>query len=200
MLVDNYTLSLLLFSVSMVATPGPANIILLNAGSQFGFKKSLPFVLGIILSKQIIIWPIGFGLLNITIQFPNVIIFFKVISAIYITYLAWKIAGSSIKPSSEITTPPNFLSGIIIHPINPKAWAMVTVSFTTFAPKIYADISSIIMISLIFLSAHMIFHPLWVVFGAIISNRLKGTLYEKYLMRLLALLTIGSLAVVLISD
>ena len=192
--------SLFVFAVVLVSGPGPANMLLLTAGAKFGAKKCAPFIIGVILSKQIIIWPIGFGLLNITIQFPNVIIFFKVISAIYITYLAWKIAGSSIKPSSEITTPPNFLSGIIIHPINPKAWAMVTVSFTTFAPKIYADISSIVMISLIFLLAQMIFHPLWVVFGAIISNRLKGTLYEKYLMRLLALLTIGSLAVVLISD
>ena len=54
MLFDNYTLGLLLFAISMVATPGPANMILLSAGSQFGFKKSVPFVIGIILSKQII--------------------------------------------------------------------------------------------------------------------------------------------------
>ena len=56
-LFDNYTLGLLLFAISMVATPGPAEafMILLSAGSQFGFKKSIPFVIGIILSKQIII-------------------------------------------------------------------------------------------------------------------------------------------------
>jgi threonine/homoserine/homoserine lactone efflux protein len=64
MLFDNYTLGLLLFAISMVATPGPANMILLSAGSQFGFKKSVPFVIGIILSKQIIIWPIGLGILT----------------------------------------------------------------------------------------------------------------------------------------
>ena len=48
MLLDNYSIGLLLFAVSMVATPGPANMILLNAGSQFGFKKAIPFVFGII--------------------------------------------------------------------------------------------------------------------------------------------------------
>ena len=52
MLFDNYTLGLLLFAISMVATPGPANMILLSTGSQFGFKKSVPFVIGIIFSKN----------------------------------------------------------------------------------------------------------------------------------------------------
>ena len=42
MLLDNYSVGLLLFAVSMVATPGPANMILLNAGSKFGFKKVIP--------------------------------------------------------------------------------------------------------------------------------------------------------------
>ena len=44
MLFDNYTLGLLVFAISMVATPGPANMILLSAGSQIGFIKSVPFV------------------------------------------------------------------------------------------------------------------------------------------------------------
>ena len=39
-------------------------MILLVAGSQYGLRKSLPFVLGIIASKQFIIWPIGFGILT----------------------------------------------------------------------------------------------------------------------------------------
>ena len=62
MLFDNYTLGLLLFAISMVATPGPANMILLSAGSQFGFKKSVPFVIGIIL------------LLILLMTFPEIII------------------------------------------------------------------------------------------------------------------------------
>ena len=64
MFLDNYSIGLLLFAGSMVATPECTNMILLNAGSQFGFKKAIPFVFGIILSKQLIIWPIGFGILT----------------------------------------------------------------------------------------------------------------------------------------
>ena len=92
MLLDNYSISLILFAVSMVASPGPANMVILNAGIQFGFKKAIPFVFGIILSKQIIIWPIGLGVLTFFDLFPNFVNFIKLLSCTYIIWLAWKLS------------------------------------------------------------------------------------------------------------
>ena len=175
MLVDNYTLSLLLFSVSMVATPGPANIILLNAGSQFGFKQSLPFVFGIILSKQIIIWPIGLGILTFFDFFPNFINLIKIISCSYIIWLAWKLSKFKIKNGKSLVKAPSFFYGLPVHPTNPKAWAMVTVSFSNFTNPDDSLIISTLIVATIFIIVQFFFHNLWCFFGDQLKKKLQNT-------------------------
>ena len=46
----------LLFAFSQIATPGPANMIMLATGAKYGFRNAIPFVFGVIVGKQIIIW------------------------------------------------------------------------------------------------------------------------------------------------
>ena len=52
------------FAASQVGTPGPANMALLATGARYGFRAALPFVAGVAVGKQFIIWPIGFGLMQ----------------------------------------------------------------------------------------------------------------------------------------
>jgi hypothetical protein len=61
----------LIFAASQVGTPGPANMALMATGARFGFKAALPFVAGVALGKQLIIWPIGFGLIQRSSTFPR---------------------------------------------------------------------------------------------------------------------------------
>ena len=79
----------LLFAFSQIATPGPANMIMLSTGAKYGFRNALPFVFGVIVGKQIIIWPIGFGLMLLNKDHPHIFIFFKYISAGYIFCLLY---------------------------------------------------------------------------------------------------------------
>ncbi|MEO1704619.1 MAG: LysE family translocator, partial [Pseudomonadota bacterium] len=57
-------LALMTFAASQVGTPGPANMALLATGARFGFARALPFVAGVIAGKQLLVWPLGFGLLE----------------------------------------------------------------------------------------------------------------------------------------
>ena len=63
-------LSFTLFALSQVGTPGPANMVLLSTGAKYGLKKAIPFVFGVIFGKQLIIWPIGFGLIGVISNMP----------------------------------------------------------------------------------------------------------------------------------
>ena len=58
-------LSFAVFAASQVGTPGPANMALLATGAAHGLRRALPFVGGVVLGKQLIIWPIGFGLMAV---------------------------------------------------------------------------------------------------------------------------------------
>ena len=190
---DNYSIGLLLFAVSMVATPGPANMILLNAGSQFGFKKAIPFVFGIILSKQLIIWPIGFGILTFFELFPNFVYFIKFLSCTYIIWLAWKLSNFKIKNNKELEKPPSFFHGLPVHPTNPKAWAMVSVGFSNYTNPNESLLISTLILATIFIIIQFIFHNLWCFFGVQLKKIFQNTKYEIWLMRFLSLLMLGSL-------
>ena len=193
MLLDNYSIGLLLFAVSMVATPGPANMILLNAGSQFGFKKAIPFVFGIILSKQLIIWPIGFGILTFFELFPNFVNFIKFLSCTYIIWLAWKLSNFKINDNKELEKPPSFFHGLPVHPTNPKAWAMVSVGFSNYTNPNESLLISTLILATIFIVIQFFFHNLWCFFGVQLKKIFQNTKYEIWLMRFLSLLMLGSL-------
>ena len=193
MFLDNYSIGLLLFAGSMVATPGPANMILLNAGSQFGFKKAIPFVFGIILSKQLIIWPIGFGILTFFELFPNFVNFIKFLSCTYIIWLAWKLSNFKINDNKELEKPPSFFHGLPVHPTNPKAWAMVSVGFSNYTNPNESLFISTLILATIFIIIQFIFHNLWCFFGVQLKKIFQNTKYEIWLMRFLSLLMLGSL-------
>ena len=120
--------NMLLFGASQIGTPGPANMVLMATGARFGFRPALPFMAGVILGKQFIIWPLGLGLLAIANSQPVVFDVLKWISVAYICWLAWKIANMRLNtPRGALG--PGFWSGLLVHPVNPKAWGMVITSF-----------------------------------------------------------------------
>ena len=180
----------LLFAFSQVATPGPANMIMLATGAKYGFRKALPFVFGVILGKQIIIWPIGFGLLLLNKDYPYIFIFFKYISAGYILWLAWRIANMRISTKTSNKTAPSFFSGLIVHPINPKAWALITTGFTNFVDPISPVFYSTATVAVCLFGVQVVCHPIWTLFGERIAILVSGTVYERYMMLIFATLTV----------
>ena len=180
----------LLFAFSQVATPGPANMIMLATGAKYGFRKALPFVFGVIVGKQLIIWPIGFGLLLLNKDYPYIFIFFKYISAGYILWLAWRIANMRISTKTSNKTAPSFFSGLIVHPINPKAWALITTGFTNFVDPISPVFYSTATVAVCLFGVQVVCHPIWTFFGERIAILVSGTVYERYMMLIFATLTV----------
>ena len=81
-----------IFAITQIGTPGPANMILMATGAKYGLRSALPFVVGVVLGKQLIIWPIGFGLMGLANFAPSVFTALKWISGLYIIWLAWRIS------------------------------------------------------------------------------------------------------------
>ncbi|SFK61378.1 LysE family translocator [Shimia haliotis] len=188
-----------IFAASQVGTPGPANMALLATGARFGFVAALPFVAGVALGKQLIIWPIGFGLMGLADTVPWLFVALKWISAAYICWLAWKVANLRLSPESGVTEqPPGFIAGLWVHPLNPKAWAMIVTGFTSFVSPDTEPLQATATIAICLLTTQAIFHPIWTYGGDRIAQLVAGKPAERYLMRTLAALTVASVLVVLI--
>lgn len=183
---------LLMFAASQVATPGPANMVLLATGARFGLRRALPFVAGVALGKQLIIWPLGLGLLAIQNDFPMVFDILKWVSVVYILWLAYRVAGMRLNVGDANVAPPGFIAGLIVHPLNPKAWGMITTIFTTFIAIGIPPLQATATVAICLLGLQAVLHPIWTYAGQRIASVLAGKPAEKYLMWGLAALTVAS--------
>lgn len=182
----------LMFAASQVGTPGPANMVLLATGARFGLRRALPFVAGVALGKQLIIWPLGFGLLAIQDDYPLIFQALKWVSVAYILWLAYKVAGMRLAVGDVDAQPPGFMAGLIVHPLNPKAWGMITTGFTTFVATGTPPLQATATIAICLLGLQAVLHPIWTYAGQRIATTLAGKPAEKYLMWTLAALTVAS--------
>ncbi|MGC1503612.1 MAG: LysE family translocator [Sulfitobacter sp.] len=190
-------LPLAVFAASQVGTPGPANMALLATGARFGFRAALPFVAGVALGKQLIIWPVGFGLMELAEAAPWLFAALKYISAAYIIWLAWKVANLRLNTQQDTGAAPGFAAGLIVHPLNPKAWAMIVGSFTAFVGPETTTLTATATIAAVLLGCQIILHPIWTFAGDRIAKTVAGTRAEPYLMWTLAGLTVASVLFVL---
>lgn len=187
-----------IFAASQVGTPGPANMALMATGARFGLRRALPFVAGVALGKQLIIWPIGFGLLGLAATLPWVFTVLRILSAVYIVYLAWRVANLRLSRGQDGGRAPGFAAGLIVHPLNPKAWAMITAGFTNFVAPGTATLEATAWIAGILLACQLLLHPLWCWGGDRLAATVAGTAVERYLMWVLAGLTVASVLLVLL--
>ena len=190
-------LPLAVFAASQIGTPGPANMALLATGARFGFRAALPFVAGVALGKQLIIWPIGFGLMGLAETLPWLFNALKYLSAAYIIWLAWKVANLRLDGERRADNAPGFAAGLIVHPLNPKAWAMIVGGFTAFVAPGTPTLEATATIAAILLGCQIALHPLWTLGGDAIARTVAGTPAEPYLMWTLAALTVASVLFVL---
>jgi len=170
---------------------------LLATGARYGFRAALPFVLGVVLGKQLIIWPIGYGLMELAEAAPGVFTALKYISAAYIIWLAWKVANLRLGQGDAAGDVPGFAAGLIVHPLNPKAWAMIVGSFTAFVGPDVSTFTATATVAAVLLVSQMVMHPLWTLGGQEIARTVAGTKVEPYLMWTLAALTVASVLFVL---
>lgn len=191
--------SFLVFAASQVGTPGPANMALMATGARFGLRAALPFVAGVALGKQLIIWPIGFGLMEVAARYPGLFLALKYISAAYIIWLAYKVANLRLKPGQGPERAPGFVAGLIVHPLNPKAWAMITAGFTNFVEPGTGTLEATAVIAACLLACQIALHPLWTLAGAFVASGVAGRPSERWLMWGLAALTVASVLFVLLA-
>jgi len=184
--------ALIIFSVAQIGTPGPANMALLATGASFGLRRALPFVAGVVVGKQLIIWPLGFGLMQIAESWPVVFLVMKYLSAVYIIYLAWRVANMRLKLGEGEGSAPGFWAGVVVHPLNPKAWGMITAAFTSFVVAGTDALSATFSIAMVLLLCQTILHPLWAGAGQLIARTIQSTAAERGVFIALACLTIAT--------
>ena len=174
MVDTNLIFALVSFYFVMYVTPGPNNAMVLASGLKFGFLRSIPHMTGITIGHvtQLILVCLGLG--KIFQIFPELQNILKILCAIYLIYLGYKIIGSFSKIKDDDSRPLKFYEAALFQIVNPKAWTISSMAASGFLPKDGNLILSILFISCIALIICPISISPWAAFGSGIKNLVKN--------------------------
>ena len=123
---------LILFGIATAFTPGPNNIMSSYSGFNFGFKKTVPLMLGVIFGWTTMLTLMASGLIIIFQKYILLQSIIKILGTVFLIYLAYKIAFSTTNVSEQIKKPVNFFDTFLFQFINPKGVMVAMIAVSTF--------------------------------------------------------------------
>lgn len=179
-------ISLIFFSIILLATPGPAVISLLYSGINYGFMKSLPFFFGILLgfAFNLLISAFSAGaLLDFTLVYDTL----KYAMLAYILYLSYKIATSTPLDADGDTKPLNFYQGVLLNLLNPKAYVASLSAISQFS-IVDEYVYSTAFVIIINIAVAFVFQGAWCFAGQYLKNLFSHPKWYRPLNILLAVM------------
>ncbi len=188
----NILIALVSFYFVMYVTPGPNNAMVLASGLKFGFSKTIPHMSGITIGHILQLVLVCLGLGKIFQIFPEIQNILKIICALYLIFLGYKIIGSFSKIKEDDSRPLKFHEAALFQIVNPKAWTISSMAASGFLPKDGNLIVSIFFIATIALIICPLSISPWAAFGSAIRNLVKNNKIKaliEYFLALLLLIT-----------
>lgn len=188
--------ALFTFALVTVITPGPNNLMLMASGANFGFRRTVPHMLGIGLGMPVMVVLVGIGIMQIFDRWPVSYTILKVASVAYLLYLAWKIANSAAPKNAEVDGKPlTFLQSAAFQWVNPKAWTMALSAITLYATS--RDLTAVLWVAGTYVMVSSISTTSWTVLGQQMRRILKNQTRLKVFNITMAFLLVATLIPVL---
>lgn len=183
MITFDLTFALLGFALVTQASPGPNNIMLLASGMNYGWYRSLPHMLGIGLGFPFMIIMVGLGIAQVFEIIPYSYTVLKIISVIYLLYLAYKIAMAKPLETNNAedikSKPMSFLQAAMFQWVNPKAWAMALTVIAAYSPE-GNPVVGVFFIAVIFVCTGSLTVNAWTLLGGQLRTLLRNHTAYRY--------------------
>jgi len=191
--------ALFAFAFITVITPGPNNLMLMASGANFGFRRTIPHMLGIGLGMPLMVVLVGAGIMQVFDLWPATYTVLKVLSVAYLLYLAWKIANAAAPENRQAEGQPlTFLQSAAFQWVNPKAWSMALSAITLYAAS--RDIPAVLWVAGVYVLVSCISTTSWTVLGQQMRRFLKRPARLRLFNVVMALLLVATLIPVLLLE
>ncbi|MFM1895217.1 MAG: hypothetical protein RLZZ385_291 [Pseudomonadota bacterium] len=197
---------LVLFSFVASVTPGPNNLMLMASGANYGFRRTIPHMLGVGIGFVGMTLIVGAGLAQVFDRYPVSYTILKVVSLVYMVYLAVRIAFAAPFHSGRLGSsgdsdvvpkgnPITFIQAVLFQWVNPKAWAMALTAMSVYLPT--RSLGGVVLVASIFGAINLPTVSLWTLLGQQIRHWLTSSLHLRIFNVFMALMLLVSLLPVL---
>lgn len=174
-------------------TPGPNNIMLASSGMNFGYRRSLPHLVGIFSGFGLLLALCTIGVGALYESYPILRQILRVLSAGYLIYLSYKIAtagGTELKNSGK---PLTWFQAASFQFVNPKAWVMSLTFVSSFVPNLGSIWLEVAFVLVVGMGINFPCTSVWVLFGKAMARMFTSDRTRKlinYIMAVMLLLMI----------
>ncbi len=199
MITNFISLPLITFSISMCITPGPNNVMLASSGANYGFKRTIPHIIGVEIGMLCLFILSAFGLGIIFTAYPEIQLIMKICSSIYLLYFAYKItfAKRDIKETKKRQKPLSVLQAALFQVINPKALIIISSSLSSFTKSGKGYLSSACGVIIVFALICIPSISVWAGFGSFLRRFLKSNIVFRIFNAILGSLTALSILMII---
>ena len=186
-------LSISLFWFVTAYTPGPNNVVASYSGFNFGIKKTIPHILGVTLGFTSLVIFLSIGLINVFKLFPIIQTVIRYLGTLFLIYLAYKIAFSTISNETQKENPVKFIETFLFQYLNPKGVTVAIIVVSTYVElgvNYFSYATQIVVLAFLFSITSI---TLWTFVGKFLrkfATNDKFIKYFNYVMSVLLLLSI----------
>jgi threonine/homoserine/homoserine lactone efflux protein len=162
------------YSFVMSITPGPNNVMLTASGATFGFRRTIPHILGISVGFGAELLAVCAGLGAMFNHWPYLQTVLRWVGAAYLVYLGIKmLRGSGPANSRSSSRPVTFFEAAVFQFLNPKAWVMTITAATMFLPHELGVLAAGAYMLFIMVVMNMPCIAVWALFGSSLRRFLE---------------------------
>lgn len=187
-------LALVLASVAIMGTPGPATISLTAAGAAFGIRRSLGYLAGIIAGTVAVLGAVATGVTAVLLGVPGIRPVLIGLSAAYIVWLAYHLATATPQSAqAQDGDAPSLAGGALLGFANPKAWVAITAVFAS-ARLAHAASADAVAKAAVLAGMIVLINTGWLVAGASFAPLLRSPRPARIVNCILAVVLVGAAA------
>ena len=186
-------LSISLFWFVTAYTPGPNNVVASYSGFNFGIKKTIPHILGVTLGFTSLVIFLSIGLINVFKLFPIIQTVIRYMGTLFLIYLAYKIAFSTMSNETQKENPVKFIETFLFQYLNPKGVTVAIIVVSTYVElgvNYFSYATQIVVLAFLFSITSI---TLWTFVGKFLRKFATNDKFIKffnYVMSVLLLLSI----------
>lgn len=169
-------------------SPGPNVILLTASGARFGFRPTVPHILGVAVGVGITSGLTALGLGALLLAQPGLELALKIAAASWILWMAWKLFNAQRGPRAETRGRPfTFVEAVLFQWVNPKVWAVALAATSGYSIGL-PPMQDALRLASAFSGINLFVCLFWTFAGSLLAYLLANPVAWRLFMRVMAML------------
>jgi threonine/homoserine/homoserine lactone efflux protein len=173
-------------------SPGPNNVVLWASGISFGFRRTVPQIVGAALGVCALVVGVAAGIGAFLEAVPAAATVLRVAGSAYLLYVAFQVAGSGAIGRAEVARPLGVGQAAVFQFLNPKAWVFALAVVGTFLREDVPRPAGIALLASVVVVVVAVSFTIWAAGGAALATFVADERRRRVVNLLLAALVVAS--------